>query len=205
MNTFAAMACGMMLCLESISFAHAGQTLDPTEQLRPFVNKLVSIFTDPELLGEEKSLPRREKALKAASERFDYKEMSKRVLGKKWRQLGPDEKGNFVALFTQLLEHAYIGKIEGYSKPKVEFKDQRIKGKRAQVNTRIVDTDNVISVSYIMLLKDDKWMVYDIIVEGVSLVRNYMDQFKEILRKDDYASLVKQVEDKITELEQGNG
>ena len=56
-----------------------------------------------------------------------------------------------------------------------------------------------------MLLKDDKWMVYDIVVEGVSLVRNYMEQFKEILRRDGYASLVKQVEGKIAELEQGNG
>jgi phospholipid transport system substrate-binding protein len=205
LNAFAVMACGMMLCLESVSFAYAGQTLDPTEQLRPFADKLISIFTDPDLQGEEMSLPRREKAMKVASERIDFKEMSKRVLGKTWRQLNLDEKENFVALFTQLVEYAYIGKIEGYSKQKVEFKDQRIKGKRAQVNTSIVDTDNVISVSYIMLLNDDKWMVYDIVVEGVSLVRNYMEQFKEILRKDSYASLVKQVEDKITELEQGNG
>lgn len=205
MNLFAAMACGMMLCLESISFAHAGQTLDPIGQLRPFVENLVLILTDPDLQGEEMSSTRREKALKAASERIDFKEMSKRVLGKTWRQLNLDEKENFVALFTQLVEHAYIGKIEGYSQQKVEFKNQRIKGERAQVNTHIIDTDNVISVSYIMLLKDDKWMVYDIVVEGVSLVRNYMEQFKEILRRDGYASLVKQVEGKIAELEQGNG
>jgi phospholipid transport system substrate-binding protein len=205
LNAFAVMACGMMLCLESISFAHAGQTLDPTEQLRPFVDKLVSILTDPDLQGEEKSLTRREKALKAASERIDFKEMSKRVLGKTWRQLNLDEKNDFIALFTQLVEHAYIGKIEGYSKQKIEFTDQRTKGKRAQVNTHIIYTDNVISVSYIMLLKEGKWMVYDIVVEGVSLVRNYMEQFKEIIRKEGYASLLTQVEDKITELEQGNG
>jgi phospholipid transport system substrate-binding protein len=205
LNAFAVMACGMMLCLESISFAHAGQTLDPTEQLRPFVDKLISILTDPDLQGEEKSLTRREKALKAASERIDFKEMSKRVLGKTWRQLNLDEKNDFIALFTQLVEHAYIGKIEGYSKQKVEFTDQRTKGERAQVNTHIIYTDNVISVSYIMLLKEGKWMVYDIVVEGVSLVRNYMEQFKEIIRKEGYASLLTQVEDKITELEQGNG
>ena len=205
LNAFAVMACGMMLCLESVSFAHAGLTLDPTEQLRPFVEKLVLILTDPDLQGEEKNLTRREKALKAASDHIDFTEMSKRVLGKKWRQLSLDEKKDFVGLFTQLLKHAYIGKIEGYSQQKVEFKSQRIKGERAQVNTHIIDTDNVISVSYIMLLKDDKWMVYDIVVEGVSLVRNYMVQFKEILRKDGYASLVQQVEGKIAELEQGNG
>ncbi len=205
LNAFALMACGMMLCLESIPFAHAGHTLDPTEQLRPFVFKLVSILTDPELQGEEKSLTRREKTLEAASERIDFKEMSKRVLGKKWRQLDLDEKEDFVGLFTQLIEHAYIGKIEGYSQQKIEFKDQRIKGERAQVNTIIVDPENVISVSYIMLLKDNRWMVYDIVVEGVSLVRNYMEQFKGILRKDGYASLVKQVEAKIVELEQSNG
>lgn len=201
MNAFALMACGMMLCLESVPFALAAQSLDPTEQLRPFVYKIVSILTDPALQGEEMSLTRRDKALKAASNRIDFKEMSKRVLGKKWRQLDPNEKENFVSLFTKLVEHAYIGKIEGYSQQKIEFENQRIKGKRAQVNTKIVDTENVVSVSYIMLLEDNRWMVYDIVVEGVSLVRNYMEQFRAILRKDGYPSLVKQVEVKIAELE----
>lgn len=204
LNAFTLMACEMMLCLESVPFAYGAQSLDPTEQLRPFVEKTVSILTDPELQGEEKSLIRRDKALKAASEGIDFKEMSKSVFGKKWSQLDPNEKENFVSLFTQLVEHAYIGKIEGYSKQKIEFIDQRIKGERAQVNTKIINTENVVSVSYIMLLKDNRWMVYDIVVEGVSLLRNYMEQFKGIVEKKGYSSLLQQVEIIITKLEQSS-
>ena len=195
----------MTLFLTTPHLMSAAQQPDPTEQLRPFMDRIVSILTDPELKGDENCIQRRDEVMKVASERFDFDEMSKRVLGKEWRKLNDDEKKHFVSLFTKLLEHAYIGKIEDYSKQKVVFKNQRIKNDRAQVITDVVDKDVVISVSYIMLLDGSLWKVYDIVVEGVSLVRNYMEQFKEILRKDGYAILLKQVEDKVSELEQGIG
>jgi len=174
---------------------------DPTEQLRPFVDKIVNVLTDLTLQGDEKCFERRKKVMEIVRERFDFFEMSKRVLGRQWRKLSPQEKQEFVDLFTTLLEYAYIGKIEDYSEQKVEFKDQRIKGERAQVRTVLINQEVIIPVSYIMLLKGEKWKVYDIVVEGVSLVRNYMDQFKEILRKDNYASLLKQLRDKVNELD----
>ncbi len=206
-NAFTILACGIILFLESFSATNvdAAKRPDPTEQLRPFVEKMVTILTEPNLQGKEKSAQRREQVMTAASEHFDFQEMSKRVLGKTWRKLSKKDQEYFIRLFTRLLEHTYIGKIEGYSQQKVIFKGQRIKGERAQVTTDIVDQDTVITVSYIMMLKDGVWKVYDIVVEGVSLVRNYMEQFKEILRKEKYASLLKQLEDKITELETSNG
>ncbi len=203
-NVFNMLVYGIILCLGGISTADAAKLPDPTEQFRPFVEEMVTILTDPDLLGEEKNAQRREKVMTAASEHFDFHEMSKRVLGKTWRKLSKDEQEYFTKLFTRLLKHAYVGKIEGYSKQKVVFKGQRVKGERAQVITEIVDKDSVITVSYIMILKDGVWKVYDIVVEGVSLVRNYMDQFREILHKEEYASLLKQVEDKVTELETSN-
>lgn len=201
---FFTVSAGLALLL-SCPLPAASKTPDPTEQFRPFVEDIVTILTDPKLQGDENCILRRDKAMKVASQRFDFNEMSKRVLGRTWRKLSDDDKKYFVSLFTRLLEHAYIGKIEDYSKQKVVFKDQRIKGDRAQVITDIIDKDVTISVSYIMILKSDIWLVYDIIVEGVSLVRNYMEQFKEILRKEGYAYLLKQVEDKVTELEEGIG
>lgn len=179
---------------------------DPTEQLRPFVDKIVGILTDEALQGKENSRKRREKVMAVAHERFDFQEMSKRVLGGQWRQLSSAEQGEFIELFTKLLEHAYIGKIEDYSRQKVVFKTQRIKeGHRAQVETELVDKDVVLPVSYIMILKGNEWMAYDIVVEGVSLIRNYMEQFREIIRKNGYASLVKQIEAKVHELEASKG
>jgi len=201
-NTFVLSIYGICLCVGSVSSANAAQqATNPTEQLRPFIEKLQSILTDPNLQGKEKRTQRREKVMVSASEHFDFREMSKRVLGKTWKTLSTDEQTYFATLFTSLLEHAYLSKIEDYSKQKVEFKNQRIKGERAQVITTLTDRSGTITVSYIMKLKNDVWRVYDIVVEGVSLVRNYMSQFKEILRKEGYSSLLKQVENKVTELE----
>lgn len=174
---------------------------DPTEQLRPFADKIVKIFNDPNLHGDEKCPERRSKVMKAAKERFDFSEMSKRVLGRQWAKLSEDEKTHFTDLFRTLLEHAYIGKIEDYAKQKIVFKNQRIKKNRAQVNTVLIGEEVVIPVSYIMVLKEQEWMVYDIIIEGVSLIRNYMEQFKEILRKDGYATLLQKLSNKVKKLE----
>lgn len=204
-NLFACVVAVVFLCLNTFSVTGAEKPPDPTEQFRPFVEKIVSILTDPNLQGEESCIKRRNMVMEIATERFDFDEMSKRVLGRTWRTLNDADKKYFVSLFTKLLEHAYFGKIEDYSKQKVVFKEQRLRDDRAQVITEIVDKDVSVSVSYIMMLENDVWMVYDIVVEGVSLVRNYMDQFKEILRKEGYPNLLKQVEDKVTELEQSIG
>jgi phospholipid transport system substrate-binding protein len=99
------------------------------------------------------------------------------------------------------LQYAYIGKVEDYIDTKIQFGKQRIKGNRAEVQTQLVDANKSIPVSYIMILKGDQWMAYDIIVEGVSLIRNYMEQFRSILRKEKFSGLIDQMESKILELE----
>ena len=169
---------------------------DPTEQLKPFLKRVTDTLSDPGL----KALPKKEQCQRIvtiAKERFDFQEMSKRVLGQQWRKLDPNEQQNFERLFTQLLQYAYVGKIEEYAGQKIEYVQQRIKEDRAEVQTLLVDKNKSIPISYIMLLKDEGWMTYDVVVEGVSLVRNYMEQFKDILRNDGYSGLVKQVEEKI--------
>ncbi len=173
---------------------------DPTEQFKPFVEKVVSILTSEEFKKDDKC-QKCQRIITVAQEHFDFYEMSKRVLGKQWRKLSKEEKDQFVTLFTRLLQYAYIGKVEDYANQKIEFRKQRIRGKRAEIQTVLLDKDKEIPVSYILILKGDKWMAYDIIVEGVSLVRNYMEQFREILRKEQYAGLVKKLEDKIAMLD----
>mgnify|MGYP001417909338 CR=1 FL=1 len=202
--SFAVLLLPILLCGGVPASANAAAP-DPTEQLRPFVDKIVSILTDASLQGPENTAQRREKVMTVAHERFDFEEMSRRVLGGQWRKLSGTEQKEFVTIFTKLLEHAYIGKIEDYSKQKVLFKGQRIKEDRAQVETELVDKEMMLPVSYIMILKGNEWMAYDIVVEGVSLIRNYMEQFREIIRKDGYPSLVKQIEDKVRELEANAG
>lgn len=185
-----------------VFFAHSAvcATPDPTEQFRPFLEKVTKTLADPGL----KAIPKKDQSqriINVVREHFDFREMSKRVIGQQWRSLSEKEQEEFEALFTQLLQYAYVGKIDEYSGQQVQFTQQRIKGERAEVQTLLVDKDKSIPISYIMLLRGDQWMAYDVIVEGVSLIRNYMEQFTEILRKDGYPGLVKQVEEKIAELE----
>jgi len=173
---------------------------DPTEQFRPFLKKVTDLLADPKL----KTLPKNEqgqRVINVVREHFDFREMSKRVLGQQWRELNDNEQKEFEDLFTRMLQYAYIGKIDEYTGQKVEFTQQRVKGERAEVQTLLVDKEKSVSVSYIMLLRGEQWMAYDVVVEGVSLIRNYMEQFREILKKDGYAGLVKQVKEKIKQIE----
>ncbi len=175
-------------------------TPDPTEQLKPFLDNIV-IQLKSEEFRQDTSCRQCQRIIKLASEHFDFHEMSKRVLGKQWRTLSPEQREQYVTLFTKLLQYAYIGRVEDYVDRKIEFTGQRIKGNRAEVKTLLVDADKTIPVSYIMLLKGDKWMAYDIVVEGVSLVRNYMEQIRSILRDEKFAGLLAQLEKKIQQLE----
>ncbi len=181
-------------------FGYSAQGQSPTDQMKPFVHKVMKILKNADFKEDPKCIIC-QRLIDVSRERFDFHEMSKRVLGRSWRKLSKKEQDDFVDLFTRLLQYAYIGKLEKYTGQKVIFKGQRIKGKRAQVQTELNDGQQSVAVSYIMLLEGDQWMVYDVIIEGVSLVRNYMEQFKEILRKEKYSGLVKQIEKKIKDLE----
>ncbi len=190
----------LVLLLATPLAALSSNTPDPTAQMKPFIAKMTKILAEADFKNDVKCTIC-QRLIDISREHFDYNEMSKRVLGRAWRKLSDAEKENFVDLFTELLQYAYVGKIQNYAGQSIIFKGQRIRGKRAEVKTLLVDKEKTIPVSYIMLLEGDKWMVYDVVVEGVSLVRNYMEQFREILRKDKYSGLVKQIEQKVKELE----
>ena len=175
-------------------------TPDPTKQLKPFLEKIVAELKSEDF-KQEPMFRQCERIVVVASEHFDFREMSKRVMGKQWRTLTDEERDGFVKLFTDLLQYAYIGSLDEYVDREVIYKKQRIKGKRAEVKTLLVDDDKTIPVSYIMILRGDKWMVYDIVVEGVSLIRNYMEQIRSVLRDEKFSGLITMLEKKIKDLE----
>ena len=170
--------------------------IGPTAHLKPALSDLTAVLGDENLKGNDHLVERRAKILSLIKNHFDFREMSERVLGKTWRVIDDKERDRFTALMTKLLENVYIGKLESYSGQEIEYVAERIKGKRAQVTVLIENGDVKIPVHYIMRKTESKWLVYDINIEGVSLVRNYQEQFKSILRKDDYQGLVKVIEDK---------
>lgn len=168
----------------------------PTDDLKPVLDELTTVLGDKSLQGKEHLVERREKIMTNIKRGFDFREMSRRVLGKTWRTINDSEKEDFTELMTKFLENVYIGKLENYSGEAIEFSAEVVKGNRAQVTTIIENAGVNVPVHYIMRKTEIKWMVYDINIEGISLVRNYHEQFKSILRKDNFSGLVKTLGEK---------
>lgn len=168
----------------------------PTDELRPTLDGIVEIITNPTYAGAENKELRREKVMAVAKRGFDFATMSKLVLGKTYRKLDTQQREHFEELFTKLLENAYIGKLESYTNQVTRYEGEQIKGKKAQVRTLVENKGVTLPVSYIMLQNESGWQVYDIKIEGVRLLRNYKAQFKSILRTDKFEGLVKILEEK---------
>lgn len=177
----------------------------PMETLKPVLTDLTNILLDKSLEGKENRVARRAKIMEEVKKGFDFREMSKRVLGSTWRTISLEQQKYFTDLMTRLLENVYIGKFEAYEenaeKYGVQYLGELVKGRRAQVTTEVAGGDKVLPVHYIMHKKDGRWMVYDINLEGMSLIRNYQEQFKSILRTEKFDGLVQTIKEKIVSLE----
>jgi phospholipid transport system substrate-binding protein len=172
----------------------------PTDRVRETTDKIIAIVSDPALKDSGHETLRREQIRKTVDELCDWQEMSRRSLGRYWAQRSEQEKKDFVRLFGQLLERTYIDKVEGYSGEKVNYTGERTEGDYAEVNVKIMTKQNTeIPVVYKLRSKDGKWWVYDIIIEGVSLVNNYRTQFNAILARSSYDGLVKKLKEKVAE------
>lgn len=167
------------------------------DQLKDSIDAIIQILKDDTLTGEANTERRREALRKVFFERFDFEKTSQLSLGRHWRDKTPTERKTFVDLFSTLMENNYVSKIESYTDEKVNFVKEQIRGKKAQIDTIIV-TDNIeIPIDYRMYQTDTgQWLVYDIVIEGVSLVANYRAQFARMLESDSFASLLKELEQK---------
>jgi len=131
-------------------------------------------------------------------QRFDFTEMARRSLGPEWRRRTAEEQKEFVALFTKLLERAYLNTIESYNGEKVQYLNERAENSGAQVDTKITDNKGrEFSVNYRLHDVNGDWKIYDVVVEDVSLVNNYRAQFSRVLAKSSYAELVNTIKETI--------
>jgi phospholipid transport system substrate-binding protein len=171
---------------------------EPTDQIKQTVGAVIEILNDKELRKPERLDERRSKIREAVERSFDFEEMAKRSLALHWKDRTPQEKTDFIALFSDFLEDVYIRKIERYEDEKVRYTDERSDGPYATVRTVVVTaTGTEIPVDYKIFKKDRKWEVYDIIIEGVSLVNNYRTQFNQIIRSGSYEELVSRLKKKV--------
>ncbi len=169
----------------------------PTEQVRNVIEKALNILQNPAYKGEE----RRQMVKRIVDPYFDYREMAKRSLGPVWGKLNAGQRDDFVRLFAELLEASYSDKIEKYAqRVKVNYTDEILTGDYAEVRALLIWPNDRIPMNYRLLKESDGWKVYDVVIEGVSLVSNYRSQFRRIIRESSYAELVRRLKTKVADL-----
>jgi phospholipid transport system substrate-binding protein len=157
----------------------------PMDAVQANVNKVLEVLRDPKLKVESAKEINKEKLRLIYERMFDDVELSKRTLARNWNNLNVAQRQEFVILFRQVLEKAYIDKILAYTDEKIVFeRETMVSGTQAEVQTKIVTSSKEIPISYRVLLRDGAWKVYDVVIENVSLVLNYRTQFNDILAKN---------------------
>ena len=173
----------------------------PTDQLKGAVERVLKTLDDPSLKGQGRLGERRVAVRKIANEIFDFGEIAKRSMARHWQPLSDAQRTEFVGLFADLLERSYISKIETYGGEKIQYTAERADGDFATVSTRIVTKNGTeVPVDYRMIKRSDRWLVYDVSIEGVSLVSNYRTQFNKIIQTTSYNELVSKLRNKQDEL-----
>jgi phospholipid transport system substrate-binding protein len=169
----------------------------PTDQLRAQIDRAVKILEDPELKRDGRQRERRAAVRQVANDIFDFSETAKRSLARHWAPRTQAEREEFVSLFSDLLERSYIGKIELYGGEKIQYLGESIEGESAVVRTKLLTKQGTeIPVDYRMLRRGDRWLVYDVVIEGVSLISNYRTQFNKIITTSSYEELIKKMKSK---------
>jgi phospholipid transport system substrate-binding protein len=169
----------------------------PTETLKGYGDVVLKILEDPALKSPERKHERRAAVRKVAEEVFDVAETAKRALGPHWQQRSPAEREEFVQLFADLLESTYIARIDEYGGERIRYTGEKIDGDTALVQTRVMTKSGAEApVDARMLRRGDKWYIYDVLIENVSLVANYRAQFDKIIRTSSYGELVKRLRDR---------
>lgn len=187
------LAASMLLAITNLSAA----VESPTDSIRSSVDGILALLKDKEL----DKATRREKIGKVISNRFDFRAMSQRTLATNWKKASTEQKKEFIGLFSKLIENTYIGRVEAYTDEKVDYPGEKVKGKKAVVETLILTATADIPVNYKVYLKNDKWWVYDVVIEGISLISNYRSSYQEIVKKDGFEGLIAKMKAKIKELE----
>jgi phospholipid transport system substrate-binding protein len=197
-NTVRTLCIGLMaatLCLAGV-FSDTARAGAATEAMKGTIEEVLKILADKDLKQPAKANERRQLLEKVVGERFDYQEMSRRSLGAPWANLSDKEKQEFVSLFQTLLVNTYADKVESYSGEGVQYVNERTEKEYAEVRTRVLTGKTEIPLDYRLLNKGSTWRVYDVVVDGVSLVNNYRGQFSKILRNGSYAELIDQLRKK---------
>lgn len=172
----------------------------PTDEIKETTDRILAIVSDPGLKGPENKKKRGRLIREAVDGRFNWEAMTQGSLARNWKERTDAEKKEFIALFGKLLERTYLDKVGSYSGEKVSYVDETIDGKSGTVTAKILTRSNTdVLVLYKVEKGNSGWLVYDISIEGVSMILNYREQFNSIILRSSYDDLVKKLKEKVAE------
>lgn len=179
--------------------AMATENLTPTETIKGPINDVILILKDPAFLDPGSKAAQRAKIWKTVRPMFDFKEISRRTVGKQWETFSEDEQQQFTAVFAEFLGNTYIEKLQGeFQDEKIVFTKELVKEPIALVRSTLMRKGTELPIDYRMRRVNGQWLIYDILVEnGISLVKNYRVQFQSALQKTSPAQLIQQLEEKL--------
>jgi phospholipid transport system substrate-binding protein len=165
----------------------------PTDQLREYTDQVIKVLDDQALARQD----RRAAVRKIAHEAFDVTETAKRVLARHWQARTPEEREEFTQLFADLLERTYIARMDEYGGERIRYVGESMDGELATVRARIVTrTGTEVPVESRMVRRGERWLIYDVLIENVSLIANYRSQFDRIVRANSYEELIRRLKHK---------
>ena len=190
----------MLLALVAVGVNQCACADEPTVQVRATTDKILALMGDPALKSEARNSERRQLIRKELDQRVDWATVARSSLGRHWARRTPAEQTEFASLFGRLLDETFIDKFETHQGEldKVEYLGEKIIDEYASVKAQVTTKDQIVHPVEYRLQKSGKdWRIYDLLLEGVSLVKNYRDQFDEILAKSSYEKLVADLRAKI--------
>lgn len=170
---------------------------EPMAELKVSVDEIVDILKREELKGPAKYDERQRLIWDVALRMFDFREMAKSSLGKNWNTITSEERDRFVELFSSLVKKRYIGKINDYTDQEIVYTKQLIKKDRAMVYSLIIDKGTEIPIIYKLKADQEKWFIYDMKIENVSMVLNYRRDFDSVIRKEKFAGLLERITEQL--------
>ena len=180
------------VCLLSVS-AQA-EMKAPGKAVQAAIDKIKVVVANESELPKEKLDGELEQIVRNI---FNFNEMSRRCLGKNWKNANPQQRKEFTNLFTQLLSKTYLNRLKKINESEIKFDNEKVKGKRAVVNTTIKHNNGNFKMNYRMGNKKGSWEVYDVVIENISLVSNYRSEFDAIIRKDQIDGLISRLKEKV--------
>jgi phospholipid transport system substrate-binding protein len=188
---------GMMIILSLFVpvFAYAGSAF---ETVKGHSDRVLEVLRDPALKPESMKKVKKDRIRAISVKMFDFAELSKRTLAQNWRKFSPDQQKEFIELYRSILEDAYAEKILSFSDERIAFiKEVQLSEKTVDVQSTVFRKTGEVPINYRVILKDGVWRVYDVVIEGVSLINNYRSQFREILSNKPPESLLETLRKKV--------